>query len=213
MSDIESPHVERVELGAFVAQRATRLQEGYLDSMSGAVAELAKLRRGISLHLGDDIELVGLTTAGLEPDDGSVSDAPTYREQAAYAALTLFALHQQSHRSKRMHRAGYSFGSSARLLRTHSGADDAVRRRFNALGTATDWNELVHHARGLIQQFRAYDVPLDYGRFARDLLSLRFPASASDVRNRWGRDFYRAASDDADSPDVTETGTAEADIA
>lgn len=185
---------KRVDLGAFVARRASQLQNEYLENRASAVAVLAKLRHGVALPLGANIELIGLTTAGLERDDQSLPDAPTPRERAAYAALTLFALHQQAHRSRRMHREGYSMGRSARLLGKHSHAEEAVRRRFNELGTATEWNEIVHHARGLVTQFRAFDIPLDYGRLARDLLSLQSAESALHVRNAWGRDFYRTNS-------------------
>jgi CRISPR system Cascade subunit CasB len=172
------------------------------------VAALAKLRHGVGLPPGADLELIGLTTAGLYPENARLPDDPTDQEHAVYAAVTLFALHQQSHRGKRMHLPRYSFGRTARLLGKHSGADEAVRRRFNALGTATTWDELIHHARGLIQQFRAHDIPLDYARFAVDLLRLRRQATASAVRNAWGRDFYRAKTeDDTDDDTSTETPT------
>lgn len=192
------------DLGEFVNVKTSELQNDYLDNRAHAVAQLAKLRRGVNLPIGSDIELIGLTTAGLEPEAGWLTDLPTDREQAAYTALSLFALHQQSSRAKRMHRTGYSFGRSARLLRKHSGNDEGVRRRFNALGTATTWDELRHHSRGLIQQFRAHDIPLDYARFAWDLLKLRDPARADSVRNAWGRDFYRITSKDDKVPDNTD---------
>lgn len=181
----------RVDVAAFVAGRVNALQEGYLRDDARAVGDLARLRRGVAIPPGRDIELTGLAIGGLYDEDARLPDAPTAVEHAAYAAVTLYALHQQSQRGGRMHQAGYSFGRSARLLGTRAGADEAVRRRFTALGTATSWEETMHHARGLIQQFRAHDIPLDYARFARDLLFLRSNATADRVRNAWGRDFYR----------------------
>ena len=199
---------ERVD----VAARVARLQDEYLNDTSHAVASLARLRRGVAAPPGADLELIGLTTANLYPEDERLPDEPTDAEHAVYTAICLFALHQQSHRSERMHRPGFGFGRSARILATRSGTEDAVRRRFTALGTATTWEEAVHHARGLVQQFRAFDVPLDYGRFARDLLGLRSPRGAARVRNAWGRDFYRTseARDESTAPDA-ETSTADND--
>lgn len=175
---------------AFVSERAESLQRRYLENESGAVAVLARLRSGIGRPLGESIELVELTIAGFHenpPDSG-----PTADEQAIYTALTLFALHQQSSRNNRMHRAGGpSLGQAAAQLQQHA-SPEAVRRRFIALGTATHWDETVTHARGMISQFRAHDIGLDYGRFADDLLWLQKPSSADRVRLRWGRDFFAA---------------------
>lgn len=182
-----------------VATRAARLQKQYAENLSSAVAELALLRRGVSQKPGQDPRLIPLTIADLHEDPLRLTDEPSDGEYAAYTALTLFALHQQSHRSASMHRIGYSFGRSARLLGKKSNAQDAVRRRFTAVGTATSWDEALHHARGLIQQFRAHGIPLDYGRFAADLLRLRVPRTADGVRLAWGRDFYRTNADDGEN--------------
>lgn len=204
-------------LADHVALRASRLQERYLANEPDAVAELAILRRGVSQEPGRDARLVGLTMAGLYEHPEHLPDEVQDAERAAYAALTLFAVHQQSHRGERMHRRGYSFGRSTRLLgresRGHeSTGRDAVRARFTALATATTWDEAVRHARGLIQQLRARGIPLDYGQFARDLLALRSPTGADGVRLVWGRHFYREhhAEDDRDqagTPSAEGSGT------
>lgn len=191
-------------LASHVASRASSLQRRYLDDDSSAVAELALLRHGVSKRLGADARLIGLVfghDTDLYERPEALSSTPQPAEQAAYTALTLFATHQQSHRSARMHRPGYSLGRSARLLGRKSNARDAVRRRFTTLATATSWDETAHHARGLIQQLRAYAIPLDYGQFARDLYGLS-SVHADDVRLVWGRHFYRVhhPEDDGDAP-------------
>ena len=86
-----------------------------------------------------------------------------------------------------------------------------MRARFTAIGTASTWDETVYHARGIIQQLRAFAVPLDYGRFAGDLYLLRKPSSADRVRLAWGRDFYRVhhPEDDGET-DSAETTTDDA---
>jgi len=216
MTEGSDPSTGRLE--DFVATNVTKLQNGYLENKADAVAGLARLRHGASRSLGDDPELIGLTIAGLETPRPGLSDGPTLDERAAYTAITLFALHQQSHRTRRMHRIGYSMGRSARLLGRHSlskeqrkKADNPVRRRFNALGTATSWDETVHHARSLIGQFRAFGIPLDYGRFAQDLVLLQDSTTSQAVRTAWGRDFYRTKDKDdeataADEPAASDDG-------
>ncbi len=200
---------ERAErVSRYVDKRVSSLQAGYRANTGAAVAALARLRRGVGTRPGSDLDLLDLALADAEEslfdDVHGLPDAPTPEEHAAYTAVTLYALHQQSRRDVALHRKGYSFGRSARLL-TKRGNPDAVRARFAALGTSTTWDETAHHARGLIQQFRQHRIPLDYGQFARDLLDLRGP-SADRVRMRWGRDFYRAhhPEDDADK-DASET--------
>ncbi len=188
-------------LSGYVGGKASALQDAYLRDDSDAVAALALLRRGIGLAPGADPRLIRYTVADLYLSPERLSDEPAPAEVAAYDALTLFALHQQSHRSQRMHRRDYSFGRSCRLLQKHTGARDAVRRRFTAVSTATTSEELLHHARGLIQQLRAEGIPLDYGRFALDLYRLRFPAAADRVRLSWGRDFYRTHHPEDDGDD------------
>ena len=196
-------------LADHVSKKATSLQQRYQNDERGAVAELAVLRRGVTKPLGSDATLVGLTVAGLYADPTKLPDTPQNAELAAYAALTLFAVHQQSHRNARMHQYGYSFGRSARLLGKQTNAAEAVRRRFTALATASSWDETMHHARSLVQQLRAHGIPLDYGQFARDLLSLQHLTSADRVRLTWGRDFYQVprADDDNTPDDENDTGT------
>lgn len=174
-----------------VAHQVTELQQGYLNDRAWAVAALAKLRRGIGKQPGDLIDLIEWTTAGLFIADNS-TDEPTAEEQAAYTAITLYAMHQQGKREKPMHRTGPSFGKAAHELRIALGQDReaGVVRAFNAIGTARDITELARHARRLIQLFRANDVGMDYALFATDLRKLMNPAAASQVRNRWGRDFH-----------------------
>ncbi|WP_424936074.1 MULTISPECIES: type I-E CRISPR-associated protein Cse2/CasB [Bacteria] len=206
-------------MAEFVDQQVSTLQAQYQANVASAVSALARLRQGVGRAPGGDLELLGIAFQPLRSgasDGGSLYDLLELRgdevspeEKAAYAAITLFALHQQSRRDMSMHRRGYSFGQAARLLGHHNGASDAVRRRFTALGTATTWEESVHHARTLIQQFRQHRVQLDYGGFARDLLDLHSPR-ADRVRARWGRDYFRIGDAGGEKPESHDGGAASA---
>ncbi|WP_162893115.1 type I-E CRISPR-associated protein Cse2/CasB [Microbacterium halotolerans] len=203
-------HRERADrVEEFTEQRVRSLLNGYRGNHSKEVAELAKLRRGVGRRVDADIELLGIALAGPDVDivDPSqwAEDDPLPEERAAFTAITLFALHQQSRRDASMHHRGYSIGRSTRLL-ARKVDRDSVRQRFTALGTATTWDETVQHARGLIQQLRQHTIPLDYGRFARDLFDLHV-GSGDRVRMTWGRDFYRLHHPEDDSDASTETST------
>ncbi|GAA1797083.1 type I-E CRISPR-associated protein Cse2/CasB [Leucobacter iarius] len=182
----------RTGLGQAVAAQVTKIQRGYLDDEAWAVRALAKLRRGVGKEPGESIELLEWTSPGIYVS-GYRSDVINDEERAAHLALTLYAMHQQSQRERPMHVAGQSFGDAAQKLRIGLGehGEAGVLRRFNAVGTATDQAELVRHARGLIQQFRAEKIALDYGLFAEDLRKLSDLRSAALVRLRWGRHFHR----------------------
>jgi CRISPR system Cascade subunit CasB len=117
---------------------------------------------------------------------------PSTAEHAIHAALTLYALHQQS-KSAQMHQSGVSLGQAVRRLGQAQASEEATLRRFHALGTASSFEELVYHLRGLVTQLRGATppIPLDYGQLAVDLRQLQAATRAPAVRLRWGRDYHR----------------------
>ncbi|NTW42086.1 MAG: type I-E CRISPR-associated protein Cse2/CasB, partial [Cellulomonadaceae bacterium] len=135
------------------------------------------------------------------------TDGPeTPDERAIATALGLYALHQQS-QSAPMHLHGVGFGEAVGRIRFRDGDEvRGVTRRFQSLGTAQTWEELVHHARGLVQLLRDRQQGFDYGRFADDLVQFQQPARQDQVRLRWGRAFYRVTAAPTTS---TSTATAE----
>jgi CRISPR system Cascade subunit CasB len=176
-------------LREFVAVRVSALQSAYLRGESGATGSLAILRRALGTDPGAD-PLVWQYTLGLPDALAGHDDDASPAERAVHYAITLFALHQQS-QGAGMHRRGQSMGSSARQLGKATGNEDAVHRRFTALGTASSLAEASIHARGLISQFRASKIPLDYGLLSVDFFKLQDPRLADSVRLVWGRDYYR----------------------
>lgn len=196
----------RLPLADLVATRIGALQARYLAGTSSGVADLAALRRAAAQPVGADPRTWELTLAEVSP--WARDDAATTAEMAAHAAMTLYALHQQS-RSQPMHRRGTGLGRAVRDLGRATGAEAAVRRRFEALGTAATFAELLHHARGLVRQLRSAGVALDYGRLTADLLDWQDPAKASAVRLRWGRDYHRVRVENADLPETTTTDPTE----
>lgn len=190
----------------YVATTIGAIQSGYLRNpqSSRSRADLARLRRGVGKPAGSVPEILDLT---LNPDDRRSDgyDGPSPDEQAIHLALTLYAVHQQS-QHQRMHVAGRSFGAALGRLRYVDGQENpGVVRRFQALGTATDLNEVAVHARALTTLLRRAGLGFDYGRFAQDLVLLQLPTRRDAVLLAWGRDFYRVAANDTTASTDTTT--------
>ncbi len=167
-------------------------------------AMLAKLRRGIGKQPGELPELFEIMLGDMPEEMYGKGDEPSYSEWAIYTALTLFALHQQGKEypmsvgvnagKSEIEGTSNSLGAAVGfLVRQDRDREPAIKRRFDAAATANDFNEFAHHARGLIQLFRAGDIKLDYPRFAEDLFWYQFDDNRSRVRLRWGEDYYRTS--------------------
>ncbi|OLF09061.1 type I-E CRISPR-associated protein Cse2/CasB [Actinophytocola xinjiangensis] len=191
-------------IAVIVGARVTQLQGGYLRDDASAVAALARLRRGAGKPAGSVLDILEFTHAEEFARDWH-RDEPSYAENAAHVAMTLFALHQQSQR-RAVHVQGRPFGSAVRALDKDARSDGPVARRFAALGTADSFAELTHHLRGLVQLMRAANVQFDYGQLARDLWVWQLPGRAPQVQNRWGRDYHfpRTSRIDAEQKDAAQ---------
>lgn len=188
-------------LGHTVDNRVASLQRRYLANTSESRALLAQLRHAVTKAPGADPAVWEITVGNL-PGTTPTSDDPTRAERASHTALTLYATHQQS-RTEPMHAAGVGLGTAVRRLGLASGAEEAVRRRFDAAATATSFAETVHHLRGLVTQLRSARIGLDYGRLADDLDQLQQPGGPDKVRLRWARQYYRTQQSTSTSESTT----------
>lgn len=155
-------------------------------------AALAELRRGVGKKPGDVPQLWGYFLQDM-PEEFFGDKEPSKAEWAVYTSLTLFALHQQGKdpKSDTMNKEGYSFGTAVNKLVHNEDERERVARRFYAAATASNMEELSHHMRGIIQLLRGEGVPLDYPMLAADLYRYQFSSLVSNVRLKWGQDFYR----------------------
>lgn len=193
-------------VGKAVDERIRRLQGGYLRDESGAVATLAKIRRGAGKTIEEVPELVGLTIDHDFYESFDVHDPRTPDAEAAvHEALTLYALHQQSKRETGMHKRGREFGAAVRRLMPAGDIDEPLRKRFVQAQTASSRSTRLDRLRGIVQLLRTEDVPLDYGLLADQLFDTRTPAGAERVRRSWGRGFqaYRPERSAGDAPKDT----------
>ncbi|MPY33892.1 type I-E CRISPR-associated protein Cse2/CasB [Streptomyces adustus] len=200
-----SPTV-RTRVAELAATQITMWQEGYLKDRPAAVAALARLRRGAGRDAADLPDLWTLVdTSPLHTRRDNVrplSEEEMVRaENALHAALTLWALHQQS-RSTRMHTSKRSaaLGAAVHRLMPPGGIDEPVRKRLVRAGTAADLTSLAQRLRDLVVLLRRADIPLDYGLLAGQLYSWQWPGGAGTVRREWGRSFHAWQEENDNSP-------------
>ena len=187
-----SDYTAQDELQRFVVAKVMRLYNQKSNGVSAATAQLAQLRRGVGDSPLQHPELLGII---LEKEDGTEGipeqyrgkgDQPSNAENAAYTALTLFALHQQS-QNQPMHNAEVSFGNAVGKLVGDTTA--SMKKRFDSLLTAQTENARQHYLRSLITLLRSEGLAFDYGRFTVDYMYLLNPATRQKVLYRWNRDF------------------------
>lgn len=185
------------QVSSFVWQKIKIISES--TNLSGSKTILADLRRGVGKTPGSVPEIWKITLNDLPEGFISKDGNPTYGEWASHISLTLFALHQQGKdtTSKCMSQENKSLGDAARILRGKIEDDGSrVKRRLDAIATASDIEEMSYHLRGLIQLFKSKDIPLDYPQLARDIYEFQFPNIRDQVRLRWGQSFYRSDKED-----------------
>lgn len=190
---LQKPHTD---LGRYVSRTVQLLQKRALahggDSWSSAT--LARLRRAVQHSVGADPLVWEFLFEGMPDRYFGTGDDPSRSERAVHAAATLYAVHQQS-KDRPMHVDGEGFGTAIRRLANPQDAAELsmpVLRRFNALATADNLDEQLHHARGLVQLMRRESIGFDYGTFAEDLAALQNAERADGVRIRWARQFHRS---------------------
>ncbi|WFE28276.1 type I-E CRISPR-associated protein Cse2/CasB [Solwaraspora sp. WMMD791] len=192
----------RSPFGDHVAGEVAKLQSAFINDAPSAIATLARLRAAAGSPTGSRLDVLGATAVPTEFLPRRLDDDPEPVEHAKHAALTLWAVHQQSSHERRMHRDGNGFGRAVALLAAQNPNPESVRRRFVAMGTAATYTEALHHCRGLIRLLRDKHITLDYGLFADDLREYQVPGGPDKIRSLWGREFHRTDTKaDSDTPE------------
>ncbi|MFG3268452.1 type I-E CRISPR-associated protein Cse2/CasB [Streptomyces bobili] len=199
MTTVSAPPAVRSRVADLAAAQITGWQEGYLKDRPRDVAALARLRRGAGREPGVLPDLWTLVDTG--PLHSRVEGVRPLGERelvraenALHAALTLWALHQQS-RGARMHRAHTpqrpgGLGAAVRRLMPANDIDEPALKRLVRAGTAPDLTSLSQRLRDLVVLLRRQDIPLDYGLLAGQLYAWQAPGGGNLVRREWGRSFH-----------------------
>ncbi|MFI6646324.1 type I-E CRISPR-associated protein Cse2/CasB [Streptomyces sp. NPDC050529] len=200
MTTTTAPSTPRRRVEQLAGERVAAYQRGYLADESNAVAALARLRRGAGQEAGRLPDLWNLvdTSPLHEPFKGAreLSEQELVRaEEALHAALTLWALHQQSRRDARMHQLDSrgkprGVGAAVRRMMKPGEIDEPLRKRLVRVGSAQDLPTLAQRLRDIVLLLRREQLPLDYALLAGQLYEWQRPGGPDDVRREWGRSFH-----------------------
>lgn len=175
------------------------VQHGGGPHRSEAVALLSMLRRGSLDDLGRVPQVWAAVVTSVPESLRGSGDESSPAEASAFAAMAMFAVHQQS-QPFIVHERGRPLGAAlGQLAKSSAHSEAGMTRRFGALITSESQEEMLHHLRSLVTLLRTarrsdgspLQARVDYGTLARDLALLMDPRYAPGVRLRWGRDYAR----------------------
>lgn len=193
------------ELGWTVIRRIESLQQGYLNDLSQARADLAELRQA-SQDLYVFPPSVWHLVDTSETGRNSSSDLLTAKEQAIRGALWLYARHQRG-RTAPMHQRGVNLGEAVSRLAWLEGMDNekAVRRHFDAAVMSTTFSGFFNHLKGLIGQLGSTRaaIAIDYGLLAQDLYRFAIPGGRQKVTLSWARGYARQKTEKSETNSQT----------
>lgn len=154
---------------------------------------LADLRNSLGKPLSTTIEIWPLLFEYMPKKFLSRTGKTTAEELAILTTLQFYAIHQQGKSENvnlREEEAYYkNIGYSLSFLRTE---DDAVSadRRFNAMITSTNFDELVHHLRQMIKLLKSKTITkINYPLLANDLYWF-IRGYEENTRLSWARKYY-----------------------
>lgn len=187
---------------AVYKETAKRLKRLLKADDATVKARLAELRHGIGDMPGEKPALWGMIFEDLPKEMLGRYGKPSKEEWAIYAALTLYALHQQGRdpRISNMNIKGVSLGKAAcKLVYVQGGTDDdreRVSKRFNQMALASDIEALTYYLRTFIPLLRGAGIGLDYAMLAQDVYLCQIESGQSSVQLRWGQDYYSSIQDE-----------------
>jgi len=165
--------------------------------VSSTKAYLASLRRSVNKNVQLASGVFPVIFSNIPVKYLGKSGELTEAERSIILALQLYALHQQGKEetvntrfSSKAKKPVDNIGASLSSLRIEDD-NQAVDRRFNAMITATSFNELANHLRHLIKLLKAKtDTKVDYARLADDLFWFQ-KGQENNIRLKWSRSYYR----------------------
>lgn len=169
-----------------------------LQQRQPAGQDLATFRSGLGREAGAVPKLWPYYTSFVSDDDALRERLPD-ELVAEHAALALFGLHQQS-KNRPMHQRGVGLGAAWLALRRHSKnhySSDALDKKIAVAAASTSVAVLRTRLRGMVDQLRTVDQPLDYDRLLRDLRDWSQASRRDAVRQRWALGYRIWAPDPA----------------
>lgn len=159
-------------------------------------AILANLRNSSNRPIGENIESLAFIFSMVPEEELGISYKLNSFEVTLLTVLQLYALYQQGKDEQVIFNEegqSKSFGMSLKSIKTsEKDESNSTDLRFNALISASDFNELKNHLRQLIKILRSKtDDKVDFPTLAKDLYEYKKYNSKDSIRIKWARDYYR----------------------
>lgn len=156
---------------------------------------LSNIRNSVNKDISNNIYVISYVFQNI-PEEmmGSMNELNDY-EKAIVTAVQMYAIHQQSI-SKSVLKPDYkegerrqNIGDALKTLRT--GESESTDARFNALITASNFNQLQNNLRQMIKLLKSKsDVEVDYASLADDLYWF-LKDQKDGIKMKWARSYYK----------------------
>ncbi|KAA9302305.1 MULTISPECIES: type I-E CRISPR-associated protein Cse2/CasB [Aerococcus] len=181
-------------------------------------ARLASLRHSIGRDMSQSIEIWPFIFENIPEDYLGQSSILTDQEEAILLTLQLYAVYQQGKDqavwTDEVDRRK-NFGHSLAYLRRNEENKVATDRRFNAMITATTYEEFKYHLRQMLQLLKSKtkaEVPINFGGLSRDIYKVKGDRYdfkhdrpyVESLRLSWAKAYYSYQSNETDKEKETD---------
>jgi hypothetical protein len=162
------------------------------DSTGKAI--LSRLRNSIGRDYIDMADIMPFVFDKLPESFLGNSKRMTDEEICILTCLQLYAIHQQGD-ERNVYERGEDYSNIGTSLKVLRAGDDttAVDRRFNAMITSTEFDELIVHLRHLIRLLKSKQkgTKVDYAGLSEDLYWIRKNKNKDNIILNWAREYYK----------------------
>lgn len=172
-------------------------------------AVLASLRSAATMTSQRGQAVWPIMMANLDQKYLSRTGVPTRAENAVYAAIRFYAIHQQGKESQSVYgpangeqAEGVQLFTALANLRKREEVRVALDRRVQPLLATTNADSVINSLSHLVQILKAdnWQQKIDYARLAQDLYGLQANyEQATRVRLRWGQQYFWVGQTDTKS--------------
>lgn len=180
-----------------VVKEIVTILENTIETSAGKAA-LAKLRHSTGQPLSRMVDVLPMIFEKMPEEFLGFRGEVTKEERAILITIQLYAWHQQgAHDRVNTNEKYKNMGAALRSMRRGE-ATVAVDRRFNALITSQDFEELIYHLRQMIRLLKSRTKEkINYPQLSEDLYWF-LRGQKEKLRISWAQEYYKQKGDDTD---------------
>ncbi|EFD93804.1 CRISPR system CASCADE complex protein CasB [Megasphaera lornae] len=180
-----------------VVKEIVTILENTIETSAGKAA-LAKLRHSTGQPLSRMVDVLPMIFEKMPEEFLGFRGEVTKEERAILITIQLYAWHQQgAHDRVNTNEKYKNMGAALRSMRRGE-ATVVVDRRFNALITSQDFEELIYHLRQMIRLLKSRTKEkINYPQLSEDLYWF-LRGQKEKLRISWAQEYYKQKGDDTD---------------